>query len=346
MRGRLKRREADVENCGIDVAMKSSSVCILDGRGAVVLEQSISTDEVGLGSVLSGRRRMRCVLEAGPLAEWMSKLLEQMGHEAVVIDARKAKGVIRTKKKTDRLDARNLARMGKTGWYTAVHRKSAQARVTRTFLQARQGLVRTALAQGSRVRGLLRAHGIKLGEVKESQFALEVKRLACEKSQELWEMLEPLVEVRRQALRASEQMRRRMVGQATEGSVARRLMTVPGVGPLTATAYVATIDDPTRFRSSDQVAAYLGLVPSVAQSGEVEVHGHITREGDGMLRGYLVEAAHVLMTRKRGSCRLKQWGLKLAKKKGHGKARVAVARKLAALLHHLWITGETYQATA
>jgi len=333
-----------VENCGIDVAMKSSSVCVLDRRGAVVLEQVVSTDEVGLASVLKARRRMRCVLEAGPLAEWISTLLEQMGHEAVVIDARKATGVIRTKKKTDRLDARNLARMGKTGWYTKVHRKSAEARVMRTFLQARQGLVQTALAQGSRIRGLLRAHGVKLGEVKESEFASEVKRLACEKGPELWEMLEPLVEVRRHALRASVQMRRRMVREAAEGTVARRLMTVPGVGPLTASAFVATIDDPKRFRSSDQVAAYLGLVPSVAQSGELDVHGHITREGDGMLRGYLVEAAHVLLTRTRRSCRLKQWGLKLARKKGHGKARVAVARKLATLLHHLWITGESYRA--
>jgi transposase len=333
-----------VDNCGIDVATKSSSVCILDKRGTVVLEQVVSSDEVGLASVLRARRRMRCVLEAGPLAEWISKLLEQMGHEAVVIDARKATGVIRTKKKTDRLDARNLARMGKTGWYTKVHRKSAEARATRTFLQARQGLVQTALAQGSRIRGLLRAHGVKLGEVKESQFASEVKRVACEKSRELWEMLEPLVEVRRQALRAAEQMRRQMVREASEGSVARRLMTVPGVGPLTANAYVATIDDPKRFRSSSQVAAYLGLVPSVTQSGELDVHGHITREGDGMLRGYLVEAAHVLLTRKRGTCRLKQWGLKLAKKKGHGKARVAVARKLATLLHRLWITGESYRA--
>ena len=347
MRSRLKRREADVENCGIDVATKSSSVCILDGRGRVVLEQAVTTDEGGLASVLSGRRRMRCVLEAGALAEWISRLIEQIGHEAVVIDARKAKGVIRTKKKTDRLDARNLARMGKTGWYTAVHRKSVEARGTRTFLQARQGLVETVLAQGSRIRGLLRTHGIKLGQVRESQFASEVKRLACEKSRDLWEMLEPLVEVRRQALRASEQMRRRMIRQAAvEGSVARRLMTVPGVGPITATAYMATIDDPKRFRSSEKVAAYLGLVPSVAQSGELEVHGHITKEGDGLLRSYLVEAAHVLLTRKRGSCRLKKWGLKLAKKKGHGKARVAVARKIAVLLHRLWITGETYQAAA
>jgi transposase len=262
----------------------------------------------------------------------------------VVIDARKACGVIRTKKKTDRLDARNLARMSRTGWYTAVHRKSVEARAMRTFLQARQGLVKTALAQGSRIRGLLKAHGLKLSEVAESQFGAAVRRLSLTKGRQLWEMLEPLVDVRRQALRAAEQMRKQVVRRAAAEPVHQRLMSVPGIGPLTAAAYVATIDDPRRFRSSDQVPAYIGLVPSVNQSGETEVHGHITRDGDGLLRGYLVEAAHVLLTRKRGSCRLKRWGLRLAKKKGHGKARVAVARKLAALLHHLWITGELYQA--
>ncbi len=330
--------------CGIDVAMKSSSICITDGRGVVLLERAVTTDEAGLRGVLGGRRRMHCVLEAGPLAEWLAGVVEGLGHQATAIDPRKAYGVIRTKKKTDRLDARDLAKMSRTGWYTAVHRKSAEARAMRTFLQARQGLVQTALAQGSRVRGLLRAHGIKLGQVKESQFAWEVRRLALEKGKNLWLMLEPLVEVRRQALRGAEQMRRQVVRQAAAEPVSQRLMTVPGIGPLTATAYVATIDDPHRFRLSDQVSAYIGLVPSVEQSGELELHGHITKEGDGLLRGYLVEAAHVLLTRKRGTCRLKRWGLKLAKKKGHGKARVAVARKLAALLHHLWITGTTYKA--
>jgi transposase len=159
-------------------------------------------------------------------------------------------------------------------------------------------------------------------------------------------MLEPLVEVRQHALRAAERMRRRIVRETAQNTVTRGLMKVPGIGPLTASAYVATIDDPNRFRSSSQVSAYVGLVPSVAQSGELDLHGHITKEGDGLLRSYLVEAAHVLLTRKRGSCRLKQWGLRLAKKKGHGKARVAVARKLAALLHHLWINGESYQLAA
>jgi len=118
------------------------------------------------------------------------------------------------------------------------------------------------------------------------------------------------------ALAAAERMRQRIVRQAAESPLTRRLMAVPGVGPLTATAYVATLDEPGRFCSSDQVAAYVGLVPSVAQSGELDLHGHITREGDGLLRGYLVEAAHVLLTRRRGSCALKRWGLKLARKKG------------------------------
>jgi transposase len=332
-----------VEHCGIDVATKSSSVCITDGAGKVLFEGTARTEAEELKKTLSGRGPMRCVMEAGPLAEWLSELVEGLGHEAVVIDARKARGVIRTKKKTDKLDARNLARMSRTGWFTAVHRKSAAARATRTFLQARQGLVQTAVAQTSRVRGLLKAHGLKLGQVAESRFGSEVKRLALERGKPLWEMLEPLVAIRDQALKAAERMRKQLVRQAASGP-AHQLMTVPGIGPLTATAYVATIDDPRRFRSSEQVAAYIGLVPSVNQSGEIDMHGHITKDGDGLLRRYLVEAAHVLLTRKRGSCRLKRWGMKLAKKKGHGKARVAVARKLAALLHRLWINGQSYQA--
>ena len=116
-----------MDHCGIDVATKSRSICITEGRGVVVLEQTATTNETGLRGVLGGHRRMRCVLEAGPLAEWLAEVIESLGHKAVVIDARKARGVIRTKKKTDRLDARNLAKMSRTGWYTAVHRKSVES---------------------------------------------------------------------------------------------------------------------------------------------------------------------------------------------------------------------------
>lgn len=333
-----------MEHCGIDLAIKSSSVCITDGRGLVLVERVVPTEETAFREIFAGHRRMSCLLEASPLAEWAASLLEGWGHRATVIDTRKAKGVIRTKKKTDKLDARNLAKMSRTGWYTAVHRKSAQARAMRTYLQARQGLLQTALAQGSRIRGLLRAHGIKLGELPASAYAASVKGLTLERAPDLWPMLEPLVELRGQAIRSAEQMKKHLAKQISQDPVGQRLMSIPGVGPLTAVAYKATIDQPERFASSDQVAAYVGLVPAVAQSGELDLHGHITREGDGLLRSYLFEAAHVLLTRRKGTCRLKMWGLKLANKKGYGKARVAVARKLAVLLHHLWITGQNYQS--
>ena len=333
-----------MEHCGIDLALKSSSVCITDRDGKVLVEAVVATGVEGLGSVLGGRRRLCCLLEASPLAEWVAELVEGLGHEAVVIDTRKAAGVIRTKKKTDKLDARNLAKMSRTGWYTAVHRKSAEARRLRTFLQARHGLVETAQAHGARIRGLLRAHGMRLGHVAQSQYGATVKRLTLEKAPQLWPVLEALIKVREVAMEAAARMKSELAAASLEDPLRSRLMKVSGVGPITVTAYVATIDDPRRFRRGDQVAAYLGLVPSVNQSGELDRHGHITRDGDSLLRSYLFEAAHVLLTRARGSSAIQRWGRRLARKKGYGKAKVAVARKLAVLLHHLWLTGENYRA--
>jgi transposase len=342
MVGRLKRQEADMESCGIDLAVRSSAICVMRDGGVIVAERGVPTEEEGLQAAVAGRARMVCVLEASPLAEWAAGVLEKAGHDVVVIDPRKAKGVIASKRKTDKLDARNLARMGLTGWYTQVHRKSPEARAMRTFLKARYGLVQTALAQGARIRGLLRAHGIRLGQVAESQFASRVRQVTTQQAPGLWPMLEPLVKVWRQALEGAERMKKQLERRASAESVPSQLMTAPGVGPLVASAYVATIDEPRRFRSGSQVAAYLGLVPSVEQSGQQEVHGRITREGDGLLRSYLIEAAQVLLTRSRRRCALKRWGLRLWRRKGFKKARVAVARKLAILLHHLWITGENF----
>lgn len=335
-----------MEHCGIDLAIRSSSICVTDESGEVLEEQVVSTEEEAFTEFFGGRKQMSCLVEASPLAEWTAGILEGLGHRATVIDTRKAKGVIRTKKKTDRLDARNLAKMSRTGWYTAVHRKSARARAMRTYLQARQGVLTTALAQGSRIRGLLRAHGIKLGEVAASCYEQRVKQLTMERAPQLWPMLQPRLRLRAEAIRSAREMQKQIANQMSLDEVGRRLMSVPGVGPLTASVFIATIDQPQRFGSGDQVAAYVGLAPSVRQSGERNIHGHITREGDRLLRSHLFEAAHTLLTRKKTTSRLKKWGLKLAKKKGYSKARVAVARKLAILLHHLWITGQSFQATA
>ena len=159
---------------------------------------------------------------------------------------------------------------------------------------------------------------------------------------DLWSLLRPLCKVWREVVREAETLRKRVEAQSRQEAVTRRLMSVPGVGPLVATAFIATIDDPRRFQRGDQVAAYLGLTPSVHQSGETEYRGRITKEGDGLLRWLLVEAAHVLLTRTKQNCELKRWGLRLSRKKGHGKARVAVARKPAMLLHRLWLREETF----
>jgi len=327
---------------GIDMACKSSAVCITGEDGKIVSEFEVPTDEDGFRTGLSRWDDLFCVIEASPLAEWVARILEDLGHKVVVIDPRRAKAVICTKKKTDKLDARNLAKMGRTGWYTAVHRKSPAARLLRTHMQARAGLVQTGKAQAARIRGLLRAHGIKLGKVSEGGFANKVRAMIMKRQPELLPILEPLLSILLQAKIEAKKMKKEIRRLSARDEVCAQLMTAPGVGPLVVSAYVATIDDPKRFPSGDEIAAYIGLVPSVHQSGDTEHRGRITKEGDGLLRTLLVEAANVLLTRTKRDFALKRWGLALQKEKGVGKARVAVARKLAVLLHHMWMTGEKF----
>lgn len=270
--------------------------------------------------------------------------LEGLGHEAVIIDARRAKAVVCTKKKTDRVNAQELANMARTGWYPAVHRKSEAARGLRTWLTARAGLVETANALNARIGGLLRAHGIKLGKVAEREFERTVHEWVKERAPTLAGVMAPLLALWRQAIEAAEAMRKQIQARAKRDPLCRRLISVPGVGALTVTAYVATIDAPERFAHSEQVGAYLGLVPSVYQSGDTDYRGRITKEGDGLLRWLLVEAAHSLLTHTCRDCALKRWGQRLVEHKGVGKARVAVARKLAVILHLLWETFDWQRA--
>ena len=174
--------------CGIDLASKTSAVCIDDEAGRVVTECEVATDEDGLRTRLAHVSPLRCVLEASPLAEWAAQLLEELGHEVVVIDPRRAKAVICTKRKTDQIDARNLAKMARTGWYTAVHRKSASARRMRTLLKARAGLLGAARSQQSRILGLLRAHGVKVPGARGEQFEPRVRETVRQRAPELEEV--------------------------------------------------------------------------------------------------------------------------------------------------------------
>ena len=300
------------------------------------------TDEAGFCQALRRWRGLKCVVEASPLSEWVAQLLEGLGHRVTVIDPRNAHRIIASKKKTDKLDARNLARMGRTGWYHEVHRKSRAARLLRSYLKARKGLVDDQIGQSNRIRGLLRAHGIKVGAISHGRFVGHIRQLIKRREPDLMLAIAPLLALWEQTRRLLKELTQKVVALSRGDERCVRLMSVPGVGALVSSAYVATIDDPTRFSRSDQVAAYVGLVPSIQQSGETEYRGRITKDGDGLLRWLLVEAAHVLLTRTKQPSELRRWGMRLAKRKGLSKAKVAVARKLAKLLHRLWLTGQPF----
>lgn len=327
---------------GIDVANKASAVCVVDPEDRVIREVEIATEAAALAAALSGLGSVHVVVESSPLAEWLVSVFEQAGHEAVIVDARSAKRLMSATKKTDRRDARTLAQMARTGWYTAVHRKSADARLRRSRLQARQGLVRQRLAANAQVRGLLRAHGVRLGRVSKGEFSDRARARAAEAVPGLVDALEPMLVLHDQALREAERLKRVLEREGRQEPVARQMQSVPGIGPLVSQAYIATIDDPRRFANGDQLADYVGLVPGIYQSGEVQYQGRISREGDRLLRWHLVEAAHALLTWG-PDCALKRWGQRLAERKGSAKAKVALARKLAILLRRLWLTGETFE---
>lgn len=285
---------------------------------------------------------MTVVVEASPLAEWVSRVIEAQGHRVDIVDPGAAKRLMEARKKTDKRDAKTLALLARSGWYQPVHRKSGDARLKRSQIQARQGAVRTARKMACQVRDLLRAHGYKVGKVSKDRFSDRVREIAGEHLPDLLPYLEPLLDLYDRSEQWARQMKREIEHRGKSDALHQQLASVPGVGPLTSQVYVATIDQPQRFTNGDQVADYIGLAPGIYQSGQSCRRGSITHEGDKLLRWHLVEAAHSLLTHGR-DCRLKRWGQDLERRKGAAKARVAVARKLAVVLWRLWLTGETFQ---
>ena len=331
-----------MEYCGLDISNKSTSICVIGETGKILKEQSVATGAKEIAKVLEKFGKVRCVIEASPLAESLAEGIERAGHKVEIIDVRQAKCITQSKKKTDRLDARKLAQMCRVGWYTVVHRKSGYARELRTYLTARMQIVKAATGLQAAIRGLLRAHGVVVPLGKKN-FEQVVKKVLAESSELVRLAIEPLLEnwehLQSEEKRMYKELRKYVVSKDRR---LMRLMTVPGVGPATAAGFLATIDDPRRFTSPDQVASYLGLVPAVYQSGEREVKGRITKHGDSLLRWLLVESAGVLLSHSNYDGALKSWGLKLQETKGFGKARVAVARKLACLLFHMLRSDEAY----
>ena len=281
--------------------------------------------------------------EAGPLAESVCLMVEELGHTIAILDPRRAKAVTATRRKTDRLDAEMLAQLCRTNWFTKVHRKSGYARNMRSYLTARMLLVRSKGTFVSSIRGILRAHGIVVPSGRGELFEEQIWKILEKADPMLREAIQPLFKIYRELCDREAKMTSKLRRQyVLKNDDIRRLMTIPGVGPIVASAFVATIDTPERFRTGNQVACYLGLVPRIYQSGEMELRGRITRQGDELLRWLLIEAATVLLSVSKQEIPLREWGLKLQEAKGFGKARVAVARKLACLMFTLWKRKEVF----
>jgi transposase len=332
------------EYVGLDVSLEGTSVCILDDRGRVIFECHVVTDPEAITRLIRAKapRVNRVGLETGQLSVWLSHELRRLGLPIVCMDARHAHAALSVRPvKTDKNDARGLAQMVRMGWYREVKVKTLSAHEHRSLLMARQRLIIVRRQIEGQVRGLLKTFGLVVGAGVGNSFVRRVNQLA-DRQPSLSGAIRSLLNVLAAATREIASLDKEIGAIARANITAKRLMTVPGVGPLTALAYVSTFDDPTRFRRSADVGAYLGLTPRHYQSGEIDRQGRISKHGDRFLRTLLYEAANVLMTRVKRWSPLKAWGQRLSKRIGAKKAKIAVARKLAIILHCIWTDGTEF----
>ena len=329
---------------GMDVSLKETSICVVDGDGEIVHEGVVISEPVAIAEFIKAKAvgARRIGLETGPTATWLWHELRALGLPVICIDARHAKAALSLQiNKSDRNDAVGLARIMQAGWYKEVQVKSLPCHEVRALLNSRALLVKIKRDLGNQIRGLLKNLGLIIGKAHGNVFGRRVEELVAEHPL-LQQAVGPLLAVRERVGREIADFDRKLLALARGNEDSRRSMTVPGIGPITALAFHSAIDEPTRFKRSRSVGAYLGLTPRRHASGEIDWTGRISKCGDRMVRSYLFEAAGVLLTRVPQWCALKAWGLQLAKRIGFKKAKVAVARKLAVILHRMWRDGTDF----
>src|SRR5918993_2888700 len=332
---------------GLDVSLETTSVCVLDDAGAVVWRGKVASTPEAIAAAVRARAPEveRIGLETGPLCTWHWHALRQAGLPVVCLDARHAKAALSMQlNKTDANDAYGLAQIVRTGWYREVAVKSLASHRLRTLLSSRAQIVDMRRDLGTKIRGVLKTFGKVVGKVGERGFAARVRELAAGEAG-LEEAVSALLAVRERLEQQIEVLEARILGFAKRSDPCRRLMTIPGVGALTAASFVIAVDDPARFRRSSGVGAYFGLTPRRHQSGEVDRDGKVSKCGDALTRAYLFEAAGTLLSRGAKWSALKAWGTRLVRRVGSKKARVALARKLAVLMHRVWTDGTEFRWT-
>jgi transposase len=333
-----------VHYVGLDVSLKQTSICVVNDTGSIVREGVIDSDPEAIAVFVRSKApdAVRVGLESGPTATWLWTELRRLGVPVICIDARHAKAVLKMQiNKSDRNDAVGIARIMQTGWFKEVRVKNLDCHAVKALLTSRALLVKIKRDLENQIRGLLKNFGRVIGRAKFNGFATRAVEL-IEDRPELAAIVAPLLKVREVIEKQIDDLDHKVLKLARHDAQIRRFMTVPGIGPITALCFKATIDDPARFKQSRSVGAYIGLTSRRHASGETDWSGRISKCGDAMLRSYLFEAAGVLLTRVPKWSVLKAWGMRLAKRNGLRKAKVAVARKLAVILHRMWIDGTEF----
>jgi transposase len=330
---------------GLDVSVKDTS--IVDETGKIVREVKVASEPQALLAVLRNATHCfkRIGLEAGPLSQWLHGALAEAGLPVICVETRHMRALLKAQiNKTDRNDARGMAQMMRVGLYRPVHVKTLRSQRLRMLLTHRKLVQSKAIALDNDLRGTLRNFGLKVGVVGTVKFEARVRALV-ENLPDVVELVEPLLIVRRVLREQLGILHRRLLAIVRDDDVCRRLMTIPGVGPVVALTYRATVDVPVRFRKSKSVGAVFGLTCAKYQSGEIDRTGAISRCGDEMVRTTLYEAAQILLVRSTKWSWLKAWAMQIARRRGMKRAIVALARRLAVIMHRIWVDGTEFRWT-
>lgn len=334
---------------GLDVSVAETAICVVDGDGQVHLRTTVETDPAAIRAVFEPyvRRLRRVGHEAGALSPWLQPELLGLGLPVVCLEALHVRAALRAQRnKTDAADALGIAHIVRTGWYKTAHIKSQACYRLRLLLTHRRNLKRKFLDLENAIRHSLKAFGIRLHKVGRAGFEAAVREAVADDALTA-DLMNSMLAARAALWKEYLHLHQLVVAHVAQDELCRRFMGIPGVGPVTALAFRTAVEDPTRFKRSRDVAAYFGLTSKRWQSGtSVDIQGRISKAGDPDVRRSLFEAATVLLKRFRGQDKVKTWGLQIAKRSCHHKAAVAVARKLAVIMHAMWSDGTCYSGAA
>jgi transposase len=331
---------------GLDVSVKETSVCVVDDAGKVVCERKVATEPDDITVLLTsvGGEYVRVGIEAGPLSQWLVNGLTEAGLPVVCVETRHMKALLTAQQinKSDRNDARGIAQMMRVGLFKPVHVKTLAAQEQRMLLTSRKLVQRKLMDIECDMRGTLRNFGLKGGVVNTVGYEARIRDLV-EGFPVLAAIVEPLLTIRRVMRQQLAALQKMLLHTVRHDPECRRFMTVPGVGPVVALTYRASVDQPHRFVHSRAVGAHVGLTPKRHQSGETDYDGGVSKCGDAMLRTMLYEAAQTMLTHSQKWSWLKAWAMRVAQRRGMRRAIVALARRLAVILHRMWIDGTDFR---